>query len=216
MKKIFIFDLDGTILDNYDAIEKSLLFSLNKNGVQISSENMKKYFGFRLEELVDKLVPKNITRRRQIIEKCVDDYKKFYGKIHLRYTRLRHGIKSTLSNLNQKGILVVASNKPYPVVMTSLKHFKLIKYFKHIFSSYDSKRPKPHPDMLLDIINTLNVRKSDCLHIGDSIVDIIAGRKAGIKTVCIENPHIYAQKYGNLRATDNIIIKLGDLRNWCK
>lgn len=208
-KKIFIFDLDGTILENYDAIENSLIYSLNKNNVKINPKNLKKYVGVRLDQMLEKIIPKNIQNRDKLIDKCTRDYRKKYGEIHLLHTKLKPGMKSVLPKLEKKSTLVIASNKPYIYIINILEQFELKKYFSYIFSSENSKRPKPYPAILLDIVRILKVKKKNCIFIGDSIVDVIAGKRARIRTVCIENDYLDKRKLKSYKSCK--IIKVKDL-----
>jgi len=59
------------------------------------------------------------------------------------------------------------------------------KYFKAIVTALDVKKPKPYPDALLKGAERLGVPVDECAVVGDSIVDIHAGKSAGARTVAV-------------------------------
>jgi HAD superfamily hydrolase (TIGR01509 family) len=84
-----------------------------------------------------------------------------------------------LQGLAQKFPLAVATNRGASI-RSILEHFQLDVYFNVIVSSRDVLRPKPEPDMLLLAAEQLNLTPQNCLFIGDSELDQLAARRAGI------------------------------------
>ena len=71
------------------------------------------------------------------------------------------------------------------LIEDQLKRLKINSFFKTIITTLDVKRPKPSPDSFFKGSKRLNVPIEDCAIIGDSILDIKAGKASGAKTVAV-------------------------------
>jgi len=69
--------------------------------------------------------------------------------------------------------------------MRELKRLGLTGYFKFIVTSQDVEEPKPSPQAFVKAANQLGVSIHDCAVVGDSTVDIQAGKSAGAKTIAV-------------------------------
>jgi phosphoglycolate phosphatase-like HAD superfamily hydrolase len=79
--------------------------------------------------------------------------------------------------------MAVVSAREERSVMTFLEQFDLVKYFNVIVTGLSTKRTKPYPDPVLFAAQKINVSPENCLMIGDTTVDIRAGKSAGAQTV---------------------------------
>jgi len=86
-----------------------------------------------------------------------------------------------------------------------LDYFKIKKYFNCIIDVYDVKKPKPNPEPVLKALKKLKVNKNQALYVGDDKVDILAGKRAGVKVV------LYKQKFKNADYHINDLIKIKDI-----
>ncbi|MDP2778471.1 MAG: HAD family hydrolase, partial [Anaerolineales bacterium] len=64
-----------------------------------------------------------------------------------------------------------------------LKKFDLLKYFDVIITGLSAEHTKPYPDPILLAAQKMNTDPEDCLMIGDTTVDMRAGKSAGAQTV---------------------------------
>ena len=78
-----------------------------------------------------------------------------------------------------------------------LAEFNLDGYFDLVVTSSDVKRPKPHPDVLLKISDHFNIPPDQVIYIGDSRLDELAARTAGMPLVAYRNPELSAEYYIN-------------------
>jgi phosphoglycolate phosphatase len=69
--------------------------------------------------------------------------------------------------------------------MEELRRLGLKKHFRAVVTTLDVKKPKPSPDALLLAAERLRVKIQDCAIVGDSIVDVQAGKAAGAKTIAV-------------------------------
>jgi HAD superfamily hydrolase (TIGR01509 family) len=70
-------------------------------------------------------------------------------------------------------------------------------YFDLIVTASDVERPKPHPDVLLKISDYFNIPPDQVIYIGDSRLDELAARAAGMSLVAYRNPELSAEYYVN-------------------
>ncbi|PIQ87139.1 MAG: hypothetical protein COV73_03760 [Candidatus Omnitrophica bacterium CG11_big_fil_rev_8_21_14_0_20_43_6] len=104
----------------------------------------------------------------------------------LKYSRLYPYARSLLKQLKEKGYkLAVASNRPSRFSRILLKHLKINGFFDYVLCADQSKRGKPHPEMLNKIVKRFGLKKSQALYVGDMAIDAQAGRSAKINTVIV-------------------------------
>jgi phosphoglycolate phosphatase-like HAD superfamily hydrolase len=103
-----------------------------------------------------------------------------------------------LARLKGKYPMSVVSARDENGTMRFLEQFNLAKYFDVIVTGQSAKHTKPYPDPVLFAAQKMNVRPDECLMIGDTTVDIRAGRSAGAQTVGVlcgfgEEPELIKQ-----------------------
>jgi phosphoglycolate phosphatase-like HAD superfamily hydrolase len=96
---------------------------------------------------------------------------------------LMHGVDDMLAHLKGKYPMAVVSARDEKGTMHFLEEFGLVKYFDAIITGQSAEHTKPYPDPILFAAKKLNVRPEECLMIGDTTVDIRAGKSAGAQTV---------------------------------
>ncbi len=94
-----------------------------------------------------------------------------------------HGVKEMLEVLCQRYPLSVVSARDTSSTMTFLEQFDLVPYFKIIVTNQTCEHTKPFPDPILYAADHMGVKPQDCLMVGDTSVDIHAGKAAGSQTV---------------------------------
>jgi N-acetyl-D-muramate 6-phosphate phosphatase len=97
--------------------------------------------------------------------------------------RLIPGVKETLIRLSQNYPMAVVSARDVHSTHVFLKQYDLEKLFQAIATSQTCEYTKPYPDPLLWAAGMMNVAPEECLMIGDTTVDIRAGKAAGAQTV---------------------------------
>jgi beta-phosphoglucomutase-like phosphatase (HAD superfamily) len=84
-----------------------------------------------------------------------------------------------------KGTKAVFSSNSRIAVITALKKHNIFDEFSYIVSREDVREPKPAPEGLLKIMDTLKFSKDKVLYLGNRDVDESAGKAAGIKTIIL-------------------------------
>ncbi|MCX7927202.1 MAG: HAD family hydrolase [Candidatus Omnitrophica bacterium] len=179
--KLIIFDLDGTIVNAYDAITKSFNFTMRQLGLaSLNAEVIRRAVGWGDRNLLKPFVPK------QLLDKALRIYRKHHAKSLLKYSRLMPGARTLLLFLKKRGYqLAVASNRPTKFSLLVLKHLKIKKFFVSVLCADKVVLPKPYPDILLGLIKKLKVSADQTLYIADMVIDVEAGKNAGIRTIIV-------------------------------
>lgn len=181
MFKLIIFDIDGTIVDAYTAIEESLNYTLKRLGYpKAESAVVRRAVGHGDRNFIECFVEK------KDVSEGLKLYRAHHGKALLRYSKVIPGARQLLRGLRNKGYkLAVASNRPPKFSMILLKHLDLVKYFDAIACAKDKSEIKPKPFLIPRILRKLGVKKGEALYVGDMTVDVHAGHNAGVKVVAV-------------------------------
>jgi len=179
--KLLIFDLDGTLINAYVAIEQSFNFVMRALGLKPrGSLTIRRAVGWGDRNLLKPFLP----------EKDLDCALKLYRNHHkqslIKNSRLYPKVKFLLKQIKSKKIkLAVASNRPTEFSLILLKHLDILKYFDYILCGDKLKKGKPHPEILNRIIAHFKIKKEQALYVGDMVIDAQAGRRAKVRTVIV-------------------------------
>lgn len=184
MKKLIIFDLDGTILDTLPTIAYYGNLALSENGFDtIEEKKYKDFLGFGRVELIHRML-KHLGKDNDVnYENTARVYDDAYLKNTLYLTVPYDGIRDMLSALLGMGCsLAVLSNKPHDATLPTIEGF-FPDTFLRVWGKKESYPPKPHPESALAICSELGIAPEDTIFIGDTEVDIQTGKNAGFVTI---------------------------------
>jgi HAD superfamily hydrolase (TIGR01509 family) len=188
---VYIFDVDGTLLDSAQDICGAIQHVLSEHvSDPLPFDYLKSFVGFHLDEVFLDVLP-HATREQ--LDKMIELYKANYlGRKHAS-TRRFPGVFEALSQLG--GRKTTATTKGTPTTRAVLEQFGLLPFFDHVQGT-DGFPCKPAPDVLLRSIEALVAKPGDCLFIGDSEADMEAGRRAGVRVCAVD------YGYGNAEALE--------------
>ena len=101
----------------------------------------------------------------------------------LKHFMLIEGVQETLAALHGKYPMAVVTARGEEGTLQFLKQYDLLKYFAVVATALTTEHTKPYPDPILHAANVMGVPPENCLMIGDTTVDIRAGKMAGTQTV---------------------------------
>ena len=182
--KLIIFDLDGTLIDAFAAINSSFNYAMSQLGLKPKNAAIiRRAVGWGDLQLLKPFVPK-----KNLIQAIVL-YRRDHKVSLLKYSRLYPQVRTLLQSLKERGFkLAVASNRPSKFSLILLKHLKIRKFFDLVLCADQLKRGKPAPEILNKILQELGFKKSQSLYVGDMALDAQAGRRARINTVIVSSP----------------------------
>jgi HAD superfamily hydrolase (TIGR01509 family) len=171
-----IFDLDGTLIEAYEAIYLGLEEALHHFRRKIFPlSDLKKYLKVDLEATLEQfLLPEEVLQGVPIMRRK-------YEEVYLDKTHFLDGAKEVLEILHSKGILLgVASNKFGRFSRGALKHLGVSDCFKSVIGAGDVPRNKPFPDMIHAALEVMRLPPEDVVFVGDTLTDIDTGQQAGV------------------------------------
>ncbi|HUY70257.1 MAG TPA: HAD family hydrolase [Candidatus Baltobacteraceae bacterium] len=181
---LVIFDLDGTLIDNRDAIVyayREMLKEFNYNPPKL--EWIYTRIGLPLDATF-RIISNNAGE--DVINKMIDSFRDHYIRNCDHGVRMLDGAKELLSYLKNNGFKVgLATTKGDAGLQELLRRMKIDHFFDLAVGLSKEFRPKPDPSMLLYIMDKLSVDRSRTLYVGDTPVDVAAARNANVKSVAV-------------------------------
>lgn len=198
-KKLFIFDLDGTLVDTAPDFKNSINYMLNElNESEVSLEEIRNWVGYGARELIRRtVVDKNIPHDEQRIEEMLKIFLLHYTHNIDDDSVLFNNVRNVLEFLKDNGIkLAVCTNKMERLSNILLEKLNVLHMFDYLVGGDSLSKSKPDPFPLLNICEKLNTEISDSVMIGDSVTDLNAGKGAGMPVVLVsygytDNKDIY-------------------------
>ena len=185
MKKLCIFDLDGTLLDTLGTISGYANEALEKNGIAPIEKNEYKYLvGKGASNLVAGMLRYRGCYSEELFGKVFADYNEAYNKNTTRDTEVYPGIRELLDALKAKSIrIAVVSNKPDFATRSVVAAFFGEGYLDEVRGQREGVPIKPDPTAVFEVMEMLGAGAEDCIYVGDTGVDMQTGRNAGLLTV---------------------------------
>lgn len=181
-KKLFIFDLDGTLADAYRAIERSLNFTRSRVGLsKVSYKEAKQKVGRGDRIFMETFFPPEKIKEALLI------YRKHHKQALKIHSRLRPYAKQMLMRLKRKRKLTaIASNRPKLFTNLILKTLGIRKYFNMVLCADEIKSNKPNPKILNILMKKFGTTKEDVVFIGDMDIDLETAKRAKVDVVFIK------------------------------
>jgi phosphoglycolate phosphatase len=173
---LFIFDLDGTLIDSVGDIADSLNETLAEYGLPPYDDGrVAGFIGSGVKELIRRALP---ARMHGELDEVVAKYRARYLKWPTRRTTLYLGVKPTLEAL--PGEKAVATNKPGALARRIVDELGIAGLFSAVLGEDDVGRTKPDP-LIVDLLRGKSgAAKRRTLYVGDSLVDADTADAAGV------------------------------------
>ena len=180
-KKLICFDLDGTLIHANKAHASAYFKAFKLNNLKpVSRKKLIYQFGIVESSFLPRLYP-NLTQKE--INKIKEDKRRFFYKEDKKYLKPIPKIKNALKKLRKEYEIAVTSNCSHKTILIALKQTGLRKYVYQIIGNDDVKYPKPCPDEIFKAEHLLHLHAEYI--VGDTIYDIIAGKKSKTKTIAV-------------------------------
>lgn len=189
MKKLAIFDLDGTLLNSITGLGKSTNYALSKCGFpERKLEEYPLFVGRGIYNLFRGAMPDN-EKDEKDVERMASYFIPHYDKHMYEETVPYEGIGDMLQALQDKGVFIgIATNKYQEGAEKIVHHFFPNIHFVKVLGQRDGQPIKPNPQIIDIMISEAKkiepkIEKNNVIYIGDSDVDMQTGKNAKVTTV---------------------------------
>ena len=185
-KKIFIFDMDGTLLNTLEDLMISTNYALSQFDYPTHTiEEIRFFVGNGVAKLIERAIPDGLNNLNY--EKCLEIFKKHYAKNMYNHTSAYIGIPELLKNLKDKGIKTAVVSNKFDLAVKELSN----KYFGDLIdiaigeNEQAGIKKKPAPDTVFEVLNLMNLKSEDAIYIGDSDVDIMTAKNSSMPCISV-------------------------------
>ena len=177
------FDMDGVLIDSYDAHLKAWHQVLPKHGLQMTMELFVTTFGQRSIEVLPRLYPSLTTQEISLIseEKAI-----VLREIIETDFPEKEGASELITALHRAGaIIAIGSSAPRENVEVLLDKLPASKYVTASTSGSELKYGKPDPEVFVKTINKIGLPPEKCIVIEDAPAGVTAAKAAGCGVIAV-------------------------------
>jgi phosphoglycolate phosphatase len=182
--QLVIFDLDGTLIDSRLDLVHSVNAMLRHLGrPELSEEVVASYVGDGAPMLVRRAL--GDSEDEKLFKGALDYFLAYYKEHKLDHTTVYAGIPEALQQVRANGTrrqLAVLSNKPVNPSRAIVEALGLSGFFLHVYGGNSFETKKPDPLGIATILHETGIAPQYALIVGDSSIDVLTGRNAGIAT----------------------------------
>jgi phosphoglycolate phosphatase len=184
--QLLVFDFDGTLVDT----KKDIVDSVNRTLTELDLRTLDRE---TLSTFIGKGVNHLMTRSLEgtgcdDLPRAIDAFMRHYEEHLMDQTDLFPNCRATLEHFTHKENTIL-SNKPTRFITRILDALDCRAPFSTIIGGDLMPEKKPDPGGLRHILEQHNVRPEEALMIGDSLVDIETGKRAGVQTCGVTYGH---------------------------
>ena len=187
MKKLVLFDLDGTLLDTLEDLGAAVNYALAKKGFPLHAmDEYRLMVGHGIRNLVTQALPERNRDDEALIDTVLSDFKAYYSAHIDVKTHPYPGMQALLTELKGCGVrMAVASNK-----FQEGAEFLIREFFPDIdFAAILGNRPgfplKPSPEIVDEVLAKADIDRADAILVGDSPTDMRTAANGGIDAIAV-------------------------------
>ncbi len=179
--ELFIFDLDGTLVNTIEDIAASVNHTLERLGLgSLTKDIVRSYVG----DGVDALLLRSLGGRKDLLPQARRLYTDHHRENLVVNSALYAGVSETLEYFRAVPMAVI-SNKTRDFCEPLLDRLGIRRHFRTLIGADDGLPLKPAPDSILKIMKDMAARKERTVVVGDGTTDVKAGKAAGVITCSV-------------------------------
>lgn len=185
IKKLFIFDLDGTIADTVESLAYSVNQCLRAAGLPEHPMDKYKYFaGEGAAVMLKRSLAAAGDTGLTHFEEAMEHYRNIFAQGCLYRVKPYDGMPQALQSLKDRGMkLAVLTNKADENAHPLVEQIYGKGFFDLILGQNDTHKRKPSPEGVYLIQNHFRADARECVYVGDTSTDMETGKAAGLYTV---------------------------------
>ena len=192
--RLLVFDLDGTLIDSRQDLCNSVNATLERFELApLSDELIASYIGDGAAMLIRRAlaIPGEVPEGRraaELFDEAFPYFLSYYREHLLDYTKVYPGVMESLDALRamRDGAarqMAVLTNKPVRPARVICDGLGLSPYFFSVYGGDSFETKKPDPQGLETLMREAGVQPEETLMVGDSDVDVLTARNAGVWTL---------------------------------
>ncbi len=171
MKKVILFDLDGTLVDTLPDLAGALNYALRAvNKPEKTLKEVQSYVGDGVISLVRRALESEHPTD-ELLARALAEFRSYYEDHAVYLSRPYDGIFELISALKDKGYILGCVSNKYDKMANFIVNHYFPNDFSYTLGRIEGVPLKPAPDMLYIALEKLGVTKEEALFIGDSDVD---------------------------------------------
>lgn len=207
-----IFDVDGVLVDSYQAHYDSWQLACREHGLEMTQDQFVATFGRTSREIIVELWGDRFSTPQAVAG--LDDSKEaFFRELLRRDFPAMDGAAELIQALHQAGFrLAVGSSGPPDNVKLVLDHLRSRACFDGVVTGTDVKRGKPDPQVFLLAAERIGVAPPQCVVIEDAPAGVAAAHAAGMKCIAIASTGRVRESLAAAEAIVNSLRELNPVR----
>lgn len=177
-----LFDLDGTLVDSYNALAEAVNYARREHGLhELSTARIREFVGEGLDKLLQRAfesgdIPRSVHTA----------FESRYDEICCRESKILADVEVTLDQLRDLGVaMAVCTNKPTGFSRKILEFLQLAPYFRAIVGPDLAGARKPEAQHVLRTLEAMHCETSPALFVGDMPIDVHAARNSGMDVAVV-------------------------------
>lgn len=175
MKKLALFDLDGTLFNTNDANYFAYNTALEEYGYSINYEYYSEYCNGRHYTV---FLPNILNNDEELIEEIHNRKKELYHTF-LNKVIVNEHLFNIIESIKKEYYVAIVTTASRKNTFEILDYFRKKELFDLILTQEDISKPKPNPEGFVKAMNYFNIEPKDTLIFEDSPVGIEAANKSG-------------------------------------
>ena len=182
-----IFDMDGTLLDSMPVWKRLTQNYLKQFDLHITDQDFAACEGFSQPQVADYFLERHpelpLTR-----EQMLDGMDELITSRYETIAKPKPGVIEFLERMHRKGVkMAIATLTARRHAEKALLDRGMMQYFSFMLTIEDVGVPKYEPDIYLEVARRLQVAPEDCLVFEDVPAGILAGKRAGMTVLAVED-----------------------------
>ncbi|MBI3989483.1 MAG: HAD-IA family hydrolase [candidate division NC10 bacterium] len=179
---LIIFDFDGTLADTREDLAASVNYALRELFLpQLPVDVIIGFVGEGITPLLERILG---PERLHLVEEAVALYTKHHRDHLLDKTCLYPGVPEVLEHFRGKKKAII-SNKSCEFTARIAEGLRIADHFALILGGDSTSHRKPHPEPVEKVLEALGVTRKRTVMVGDSPLDVLAGKRAGLLTSAV-------------------------------
>jgi phosphoglycolate phosphatase len=187
-----IYDCDGVLFDSIEANKKlynDLCALVGRT--PLNEEEIKYVHTHTVYETIHLIFGQDDALEK----KALESLKQIDLREYIVYLKMEPYLLQMLNLLKANGIMRAINTNRTTSMRHIMERFGLSPFFNMVVTALDVKNPKPHPESIEKIIQTLNLNKEETVFVGDSDVDLQTAKASGVKFISYKNREMIGDAY---------------------